>query len=89
MCDTSIKSQQLGRSINKDAQPQISHIAPTQGIEVDAPDELSLPYRSLTSEAKMRAYITGKPSSNTIREAQSIRPAVLNATSSSLSPSAT
>jgi hypothetical protein len=37
----------------------------------------------------MRAYITGKPSSNTVREAQSIRPAVLNATSSSLLPSAT
>lgn len=42
-----------------------------EGIEADALDELNLPYRSLTSEANMRAYTTETPSGNILREVQS------------------
>lgn len=45
----------------------------TNTIEADALDELNLPYRSLTSEANMRAYTTETPSGNILREVQSNR----------------
>jgi hypothetical protein len=45
----------------------------TQGIEADALDELNLPYRTLTSDANMRAYTTETPSGNILREVQSNR----------------
>lgn len=46
---------------------------PTEGIEADALDTLNLPYRTLTSEANMRAYTTETPSGNILREVQSNR----------------
>jgi hypothetical protein len=47
------------------------HKGPTERIEADALDELNLPYRTLTSEANMRAYTTETPSGNILREVQS------------------
>jgi hypothetical protein len=41
------------------------------GIEADALDEINIPYRSLTSEANMRAYTTKTPPGNIPREVQS------------------
>jgi multidrug resistance protein len=58
-------------SIDKNNQPRNAHNAPTQAIEADALDELNLPYRTLTSEANMRAYTTETPSGNILREVQS------------------
>ena len=58
-------------SIDKNNQPHNAHNAPTQAIEADALDELNLPYRTLTSEANMRAYTTETPSGNILREVQS------------------
>ena len=58
-------------SIEKNNQPFKKHNVPTEGIEADALDELNLPYRSLTSEANMRAYTTETPSGNMLREVQS------------------
>jgi hypothetical protein len=49
------------------------HKGPMEGIEADALDELNLPYRTLTSEANMRAYTTETPSGNILREVQSNR----------------
>lgn len=57
-------------SLEKENQPHGTQ-HPTEGIEADALDELNLPYRTLTSEANMRAYTTETPSGNILREVQS------------------
>lgn len=60
-------------SIEKDSQQNGNQHrrGPMEGIEADALDELNLPYRTLTSEANMRAYTTETPSGNILREVQS------------------